>query len=62
MKTPSLPKVDECIAYVESLGYKLIVRKRGYYVFKDTTGKRPDHNKEMRWNLNELRHAKQFGC
>lgn len=61
MKEP-LPLVGQCIAYVESLGYKLIGRGRGYYIFRDQTGKRPPHNREMTWNLNEMRHAVRYGC
>lgn len=57
-----LPKVNACIAYVKSLGYDLIGRGRGYYIFRDNTGKRPAHNKEMVWNLNEMRHAVRYGC
>jgi len=57
-----LPKVEACIEYVEGLGYALISRGRTYYIFRDVTGKRPLHNREMVWNLNEMRHAVQYGC
>jgi len=58
----SLPRVAECIQYVESLGYKIVKRKKGLYIFRDTTGKRPAHNQEMWWNLEEMRHAVKHGC
>ena len=61
MKTKLIP-VGRCIAYVESLGYKITKRRRGLYIFQDTTGKRPAHNQEMWWNLEEMRHAVKFGC
>jgi hypothetical protein len=57
-----LPNVEECIAYVKSLGYDLIKRRRGLYIFRDNTGKRPPHNQEMWWNLNEMRHGVKYGC
>ena len=62
MTPTKLPSVQECIAYVKGLGYDLIARKRGFYMFQDNTGKRPPHNKVMVWNLNEMRHAVKFGC
>jgi len=57
-----LPTATECIAYVESLGYKLKYKEFCRYCFEDTTGKRPPHNKEMTWNLREMRDAVTFGC
>jgi len=54
--------VVRCIEYVESLGYSLIARGRGYYVFRDNTGKRPPHCQEMWWNLREMREAVENGC
>jgi len=62
MNKKTLPTVKACISYVESLGYNLISRGRGFYIFRDNTGKRPIHNKEMIWNLNEMRHAVLYGC
>lgn len=62
MTPTGLPSVQECIAYVEGLGYDLIRRRRGVYIFQDNTGSRPEHNRVMTWNLNELRHAVKFGC
>ena len=64
MPTPkkNLPTVHECMAYVISLGYACIERGRGYYVFRDVTGQRPLHNKEMTWNLTQMREAVLYGC
>jgi len=66
MTPTGLPSVQECIAYIEGLGYKRIGKGTGYsrgtYVFRDVTGKRPSHNETMFWNLNEMRHAVKFGC
>ena len=61
MKTP-LPKVQECIKYVEGLGYQCITRTKGHYFFKIIDkSKRPPHNWEMHWTLNEMRHAIRYG-
>ena len=57
-----LPTVTECITYVESLGYKLQYKEFYRYCFKDITGNRPLHNKEMTWDLREMRDAVRFGC
>lgn len=58
-----LPSVRECISYIESLGYKCIIRTRGYYVFEVIDrSTRPIHNWQMKWNLNEMRHAVKNGC
>lgn len=62
MTKTGLPSVQECVAYVEGLGYALVASRRGFYLFRDKTGKRPDHNWEMWWNLNEMRHAVKYGC
>ena len=62
MTRTGLPSAEECIAYVKGLGYDLISRGYGYYIFRDNTGKRPPHNREMAWNLNEMRHAVKYGC
>jgi hypothetical protein len=61
-KTKQLPDVGECIAYVKGLGYALVVRRRGFYMFRDITGQRPEHNREMTWNLTEMRDAVRYGC
>jgi len=63
VKSRSLPKVGECIAYVKSLGYHLSSRSEGMYVFvcNDQT-KRPSHNWRMVWTLGEMRHAVKHGC
>lgn len=63
IKKLSLIKVGECISYVESLGYRLTTRGRGFYQFKILDkSKRPEHNWEMNWTLNEMRHAVKYGC
>ena len=65
MKTPikNLSSVNECIAYVESLGYKLLWRRAGSYAFEciDKSA-RPKHNWFMSWTLGEMRHAIKNGC
>ena len=54
-KRNSLPKVNDCIAYIESCGWKLVNRYRTVYYFKNE-----DiciEHKQMRFTLSELRHA-----
>ena len=59
----TLPKVGECITYVESLGYKLLWRKPGSYVFEIIDrSTRPKHNWFMKWTLGEMRDAVRNGC
>jgi hypothetical protein len=62
MTKTGLASASECIAYVKSLGYDLIGRMGARYFFRDNTGNRPPHCKEMVWSLNEMRHAIKFGC
>ena len=58
-----LPSVKECIDYVESLGYKLFLKGKGFYYFECLDkSKRPAHNWEMTWTLGEMRHAVKNGC
>ena len=61
-----LPSVEECISYVESLGYRLCWKRRDgklWYHFEIINpNTRPSHNWEMTWNLNEMRHAFVNGC
>ena len=59
----SLPKVKECITYVESLGYRFKNYYCGVYWFEITDKtKRPIHNWEMKWTLGEMRFAIKNGC
>ena len=58
-----MPKVGDCIKYVENLGYHLFSRGRGRYVFVcDNKCRRPAHNHQMTWTLGEMRHAVKYGC
>ena len=60
---PLLPKVGECIAYVQSLGYRLIYRRWPCYHFEIIDkSKRPIHNWHMTWTLGEMRDAVKNGC
>lgn len=61
-KTKQIPDVGECIAYVKGLKYALVARGRGFYMFRDETGQRPEHNREMTWTLGEMREAVRYGC
>jgi len=61
-KTRQLPDVAECIAYVEGLGYRLKNSGRSWYLFVDTSGQRPEHNREMFWSLGQMRDAVRYGC
>ena len=57
-KTP-LPRVNECIAYLNSLGWRTVLRKQGSYAFvKDGA---PAHLMPMWFNLGELRDAFKYG-
>ena len=60
----SLPKVGECIKYVESLGYKFdsYIGGSGYFFRIIRPETRPPHNWEMTWTLNEMRNAVKNGC
>jgi hypothetical protein len=70
----TLPKVGECIKYVESLGYTfhgLITIKafdgrrichNGYFFRINRPETRPPHNWDMTWTLGEMRHAVKNGC
>jgi len=59
-----LPSSKECIAYVESLGYKFNCRSIGgvyHFDIVDKT-KRPKHNWHMDWSLRDMRDAVLYGC
>ena len=59
----TLPKVGECISYVESLGYRLLFRCNKVYTFQITNHTtRPEHNWIMTWTLGEMRNAMKNGC
>ena len=55
-----LPKVADCIAYIEKCGWKLTNQYRGcvYYFYNEN---QPDCFKQMRFTLTELRHALKYG-
>ena len=62
-KVKSLPSVTECIAYVESLGYRFKNYFCGGYWFEIIDkSSRPPHNWEMTWTLGEMRNAVKNGC
>lgn len=55
----TLPKLKECIAYIEGCGWKLTNQHRMVYYFEN-----PNANlvhRQMRFTLNELRHAFKYG-
>lgn len=55
--------MTEGIAYVESLGYRLIYRRWPCYHFEIIDkSKRPIHNWHMTWTLDEMRHAVKYGA
>lgn len=54
-----LPTIEQCIEYINNLGWKTVVRTRGWYAFKKEGA--PLHLTPMHWNLNELRDAFRYG-
>jgi len=57
-----LPTIGRCIIYMDSCNYEFVGKLgRSCYVFRDKTGKRPLHVREMTWTLGELRHAFRHG-
>jgi hypothetical protein len=54
-----LPKVEECIAYMNSLGWRTVLRKNFSYTFVNRNA--PPHMNPMWFSLSELRHAFQYG-
>jgi hypothetical protein len=48
-----LPTVGECIAYIQETGWKLTVRRRSWYVFRNEGAEL--HIRELVWTLAELR-------
>ena len=50
-----MPTVNQCIAYIETTGYKLISRCSRYYLFKSDT--RLSYCKEIAFTIRELRDA-----
>jgi hypothetical protein len=59
----SIPKVGECIKYVESLGYRFVSYSYGSYWFEIIDkSKRPAHNHSMIWGLGDMRNAVKNGC
>lgn len=55
---PPLPKVDDCIAYIESTDYRLVVRGRVYRFHSEN---RPPEFRTIVFTLTELRHAYLYG-
>ena len=56
--TRVIPKVKDCIAYIESCGWKLAYYNRPWYVFEAADGRRaPGGGKTIPFTLNELRQA-----
>ena len=54
-----LPKVGDCIAYIESCGWMLDSQYRGIYYFQNVDANMA--HKLMRFTLTELRHAFKYG-
>lgn len=59
MTATGLASVDECIRYIESTGWKLINRSRGFYAFRNSNAHVAQQN--MVFSLKELREAQKFG-
>jgi hypothetical protein len=55
----NLPTVEECIAYMASLNWRIVLRKNFSYAF--TNPKAPDYLTPMWFSLGELRHAFKYG-
>ena len=52
-------KVDECIRYIESCGWKLKTRSRGYYYFYNPNA--AEFQRDMTFSLKELRETYHNG-
>jgi hypothetical protein len=59
----ALPTIKQCVAYMDNdCNYDFVGKLgRACYVFRDRTGKRPLHIREMTWTLGELRYAFNHG-
>ncbi len=55
--TRIIPKVKDCIAYIEGCGWKLDYYNRPWYVFKWTGDPRQDGKTTIPFTLTEIRHA-----
>lgn len=54
-----LPTVEECIAYLNGLGWRTVCRHKWTYAFvKDSA---PPHLTPLWFSLGELRHAFKYG-
>lgn len=58
--SPNIPKVKDCIPYVESCGWKFSHYNRPWYVFKPVEP-RADGKTEIPFTLTEIRHAMTNG-
>jgi hypothetical protein len=57
-----IPKIQDCIAYIEGCGWKLQYFNRPWYVFKSTgTARTMGGSDEITFTLTEIRHAKRYG-
>ena len=57
-QTNTLPRVKDCIAYVERVGWKFSNRSsRSCYVFYNDKISAYGHNHQITFSLTELRHA-----
>ncbi len=52
-------KVDECIRYIESCGWQLKTRSRGYYYFYNPNA--AEFHRDMTFSLKELRETYHNG-
>lgn len=56
---PSLPTVEQCIKYLNDLGWNTVIRTRGSYAFKKEGA--PLHLTPMWFSLRELRDVIRYG-
>lgn len=60
MKT-QIPKVKDCIAYIESCGWRFKSYYLGGYFFESVDRTTMAGNSNISFTLKELRHAKKYG-
>lgn len=59
-RTPGgLARVEACIQYIESCGWKLRHRSKGYYCFRNP--KAAPHIRDVFFTLKELRETYEYG-
>lgn len=62
MKKGSVPKIKECIAYIESCGWHFTYYNKPWYVFESNgLAKTASGSREVSFTLFEIRHAKING-